>query len=165
MLLIGANLRRAMTCWTIFTAYDTRCRFCTRKRHFKKLLQLILIILSCCSVTSPLLLVAVLLSAGAAYAALLKYAESRFIVVGLFTGGSLFVKQLWYDYLLFHMLLAWFLLPALGMCWIQIFETWPEPDVAWYLLAYPTRTWLCDGCSIALMTCMKLLNLCRNCVC
>ena len=35
--------------------------------------------------TSPLLLVAVLLSAGAAYAALLKYAETRLIVAGMFT--------------------------------------------------------------------------------
>jgi len=37
-----------------------------------------------CRVTSPLLLVAVLLSAGAAYAVLLKYAETRLIVVGGF---------------------------------------------------------------------------------
>jgi len=40
-------------------------------------------------VTTPLLLLAVLLSAGAAYAALLKYAETRLIVVGMYTEYSL----------------------------------------------------------------------------
>jgi len=52
-----------------------------------------------CRVTSPLLLVAVVLSAGAAYAALLKYSETRLIVAGTFTNNyfyqqaSVFVTQ------------------------------------------------------------------------
>ena len=49
--------------------------------------------------TTPLLLLAVLLSAGAAYAALLKYAEKHLVIAGMFTGHRCF-KCLAVEYLL-----------------------------------------------------------------